>query len=88
MALGGPIFQPYHDPDSWIAALRSCGYTAAYAPQIPDGFIPADFAGAADAANIRIAEVGVWNNPPRNIPRQPRMFVSLLPNLGFKSNPR
>jgi len=63
MRLGGPVFQPYHDPDSWIAALRSCGYTAAYAPQIPDGFTPADFAHAADAANIRIAEVGVWNNP-------------------------
>jgi sugar phosphate isomerase/epimerase len=63
MRLGGSIFQPYHDPDSWIAALRSWGYTAAYAPLIPDGFTPADFAGAADAANIRIAEVGVWNNP-------------------------
>jgi sugar phosphate isomerase/epimerase len=63
MRLGGPIFQPYHDPEGWITALRSCGYTAAYAPQIPDGFRAADFVSAADAAGIRIAEVGVWNNP-------------------------
>jgi sugar phosphate isomerase/epimerase len=63
MRLGGPLFQPYEDPDSWIAALRPWGYTAAYAPQIPDGFTPADFASAAGAAGIRIAEVGVWNNP-------------------------
>ena len=32
MRLGGPLFQNFFDPDSWIAALRERGYRAAYCP--------------------------------------------------------
>jgi sugar phosphate isomerase/epimerase len=65
MRLGGPIFQRYADPDAWVAAVQAKGYRAAYCPVRLDA---ADddiqrYAHAAQAADIVIAEVGVWNNP-------------------------
>lgn len=64
MRLGGPLFETYTDPDSWIAALKRLNYSAAYCPQIPEGSSVADFANAANKANIVIAEVGAWHNNP------------------------
>lgn len=64
MRLGAPLFEPYTDPDSWIAALRRANYAAAYCPQIPAGFTVSDFANAALRGNILIAEVGAWHNNP------------------------
>ena len=63
MRLGGPLFEPYLDPDDWVAALKRSGYRAAYCPEINDSYTPKDFAIAARTADILIAEVGVWNNP-------------------------
>jgi sugar phosphate isomerase/epimerase len=64
MRFGGPVFLKNPDPDTWIAELKQLGYTAANCPV--DQSAPLDvvrsFARAADAANIVIAEVGVWNN--------------------------
>ncbi len=65
MRLGGPVFETYHDPESWVAALRRLGYSAAYCPAEAaqgDDVIRA-YAQAAQAADVVIAEVGVWNNP-------------------------
>lgn len=64
MRLGGPLFETYTDPASWIEALNRQHYSAAYCPQIPPEFSPADFALAAQNANILIAEVGAWRNNP------------------------
>jgi sugar phosphate isomerase/epimerase len=63
MRLGGPLFQNFSDPDSWITALRERGYRAAYCPvqQMDDGIY--DYMQAAHNADIVIAEVGIWNNP-------------------------
>jgi len=63
MRLGGPIFEPYTDPESWVFALKQLGYRAAYCPDITAVYTPKDFALTAQAADIVIAEVGVWNNP-------------------------
>lgn len=64
MRLGGLIFEPYTDPDTWVTALQRANYTAAYCPQIPAGISVSDFERAARDANILIAEVGAWRNNP------------------------
>ncbi|MFM2032434.1 MAG: hypothetical protein RLZZ297_1199, partial [Chloroflexota bacterium] len=65
MRLGGPIDHTWQTPDHWIAAVRSWGYRAAYCPidERADSTTIAAYARAAAAADIVIAEVGVWNNP-------------------------
>jgi sugar phosphate isomerase/epimerase len=63
MRLGGPLFEPYSDPYGWVTALKRLDYRAAYCPELTGGHKPKDFASAARAADIVIAEVGVWNNP-------------------------
>lgn len=63
MRLGGPLSEPYTDPETWIIGLKQLNYRAAYCPNITDGFNPVDYARAAQEADIIIAEVGVWNNP-------------------------
>lgn len=65
MRLGGPVFEKYKDPDSWALAVKRLGYDAAYCPV---EFCASDedikgYRDAAKAANIVIAEVGIWNNP-------------------------
>jgi sugar phosphate isomerase/epimerase len=57
------LFDVPADPHGWAASLRGQNYSAAYCPEIPPGFTPADYAKAASAADIVIAEVGIWNNP-------------------------
>jgi sugar phosphate isomerase/epimerase len=63
MRLGAPIFDCPSDPDSWAAAVRREGYSAAYCPVIAPGYTPKDYRVAASRADLVIAEVGVWNNP-------------------------
>ena len=65
MRLGAPIFDDSSDPDAWINALRARGYTAAFCPldhTATDDLIR-QYAQAAQAADIVIAEVGAWSNP-------------------------
>lgn len=65
MRLGGPVFEKYADPDSWVLAVKRLGYNAAYCPvdfHASDEEIK-DYRDAAKAANIVIAEVGTWSNP-------------------------
>jgi len=65
MRLGGPTYTPYNDPQSWVQAVKSSGYRAAYSPVgiDADQATVRAYADAANAADIVIAEVGVWNNP-------------------------
>ena len=63
MRLGGPLFQNYSDPDTWIAALRERGYRASYCSVDHIDDTLHTYMQAARNAGILIAEVGVWNNP-------------------------
>jgi sugar phosphate isomerase/epimerase len=52
-------------PETWVAAVQSAGYGAAYCPVSADddaATIDA-YVQAASEANIVIAEVGAWSNP-------------------------
>lgn len=66
MRLGGPLFKEYKDPDSWISAVKTSGYRAAFCPvsaeRTNDAEIDA-YAKAAQSNDIVIAEVGAWSNP-------------------------
>jgi sugar phosphate isomerase/epimerase len=63
--LGGPVWQTYEDPDSWITAVKDFRYTAAYCPVPPEAGseVIRAFETAAEKADIVIAEVGAWSNP-------------------------
>ncbi len=65
MRLGAPIYEPFSDPDAWIAAVQRRGYRAAYCPVKPDADAATvqAYAAAAARADIVIAEVGAWSNP-------------------------
>jgi|WetSurMetagenome_2_1015567.scaffolds.fasta_scaffold191401_1 sugar phosphate isomerase/epimerase len=65
MRLGGPIFTPYADPNSWVDAVKALGYRAAYCPIGPeaDDATARAYAAAAAENDIVIAEVGAWSNP-------------------------
>ena len=65
MRLGGPVFEKNLNPERWAAALKKAGYSAAYCPvdeKAPQEMVW-EYAKAAEAANIVIAEVGAWSNP-------------------------
>jgi sugar phosphate isomerase/epimerase len=64
MRLGGPVFVEYSEPDGWIAALRRCGYSAAFCPVTSqdDPAMVRAYAKAAQEAGVAIAEVGAWSN--------------------------
>ena len=65
MRLGGPLFVDYQDPEGWVAAVQGWGYRAASCPvgSDADSSTIRAYEQAALAADIVIAEVGVWNNP-------------------------
>ncbi|MCH6233222.1 sugar phosphate isomerase/epimerase family protein [Cognataquiflexum rubidum] len=65
LRLGGPIFEKFDSPESWVAAVKNAGYRAAYCPvglNAGRDDIKA-YKKAADKADILIAEVGAWSNP-------------------------
>jgi sugar phosphate isomerase/epimerase len=79
MRLGGPVFADCSTPESWIAGLRSHGYTAAYCPleaKADDATVRA-YADAAAAADIVIAEVGAWSNPISRDDEERRQALAL-----------
>ena len=65
LRLGGPVFDKYEDPDSWVEALKRLGYRAAYCPveSVEGDDVVKAYAEAAEKADIIIAEVGAWSNP-------------------------
>ncbi len=63
--LGGPVFEKYDSPDTWVKSVQREGYTAAYCPvnaKTGSEAIKA-YQQAAKEADIVIAEVGAWSNP-------------------------
>ena len=68
MRFGGPVLKPFNNPEEWIKIMQDLGYNACTFPlnhTAPTSEIDA-YAAAAKAADIMIAEVGVWNNPISN----------------------
>ncbi len=65
MRLGAELRQEAAGPDEWVAALQARGYRAAIWPLggDPADDVVAAYVQAAEAADIRIAEVGAWSNP-------------------------
>lgn len=65
MRLGGSVFPGDKSPESWIEALKRCGFTAAFWPFDKPEVESTEnaFVKAARNNDIIIAEVGVWNNP-------------------------
>ncbi len=63
--LGGPLFDPYEDPEQWVAFLKKSGYRAVNSPVKPgeDEQVIAAYRKAAAKNDIVIAEVGAWSNP-------------------------
>jgi len=76
MRLGAPVTpQFYNNPETWIAALRERGYSAAYCPvgEDADPSEIAEYRAAAREADIVIAEVGIWRNmihPDKSVKRE------------------
>lgn len=65
MRLGGPIFDPFDSPETWVQRHRDAGYRAANCPfkaDTDDDTVRA-YAQAAADADLLIAEVGAWSNP-------------------------
>lgn len=65
LRLGGPVFEKYDSPDSWVKVVKTLGYRAAYCPvglNANSQEIKA-YEKAAKDADILIAEVGAWSNP-------------------------
>ena len=65
LRLGGPTFEKFNSPDSWVQVVKKLGYKAAYCPvsaSEKDDVVKA-YARAAKKADIIIAEVGAWSNP-------------------------
>lgn len=65
LRLGGPLFEKFDSPETWVAAVKNTGYRAVYCPvglQADNNEIKA-YKKAADKADILIAEVGSWSNP-------------------------
>lgn len=65
MRFGGPVLKPYSNPEEWVNNMKELEYTACIFPldyTNPTSKID-DYVTAAKAADIMIAEVGVWNNP-------------------------
>ncbi len=63
--LGGPVFEDFDGPDTWIAAVKRAGYRAANSPVVPgvDQQLVRAYENSASLNDIVIAEVGAWSNP-------------------------
>jgi sugar phosphate isomerase/epimerase len=64
MRLGGPVFVKTDDPEELARAHRALGYRAAYCPEvtIEDAARIRALRQAYEKHDVKIAEVGVWNN--------------------------
>ena len=64
MRFGGLLFKKWNSPEEWAVAAKDMGYSAVYFPvdykaeqSVIDGYMK-----AAEAADLVICEIGVWNN--------------------------
>lgn len=64
MRFGGLIFKKWRSPEEWAQAAIDYGYSAVYFPVNHTADIKTidGYKNAADAADLVICEIGVWNN--------------------------
>ena len=72
MRFGGPAVKKSSNAEEWVANMQEMGYTACIFPLEHDDPIEKidAYKNAAHAADILIAEVGVWNNPLTSDPAE------------------
>jgi len=63
--LGGPVFEKYGDPETWVQLLKKQGYRAALCPVDidSDDKVIELYRKSAEKNDIVIAETGAWCNP-------------------------
>lgn len=63
MRFGAPVYR-WSNPAEWIGRLQEAGYRATYCPvdEHASEEQAAEYLAAAQAADIQIAEVGIWRN--------------------------
>lgn len=72
MRFGGFIFKPWNNPEEWAQAAIEAGYSAVYFPvdhTAPQNVIDG-YKDAAEAADLVICEIGVWNNLLASDPKE------------------
>lgn len=64
MRLGGAIEKPYNSPEEWLGLVKELGYSTVLSPidSSADTDVKKDYLTCAQANNLVIGEVGVWNN--------------------------
>ena len=64
MRFGGFIFKKWNTPEEWAQAALEAGYSAVYFPvdHTADQKVIDGYKNAAEAADLVICEIGVWNN--------------------------
>ena len=64
MRFGGFIFKKWNTPEEWAQAALEAGYSAVYFPvdYTADQKVIDGYKNAAEAADLVICEIGVWNN--------------------------
>ena len=64
MRFGGFIFKKWNNPEEWAQAAIEAGYSAVYFPvdHTADLKVIDGYKNAAEAADLVICEIGVWNN--------------------------
>ncbi len=69
---GGPVWPEENSVEAWVTAVQQAGYRATLCPVSPeaDSDTRQAYAGAAQKADITIAEVGAWSNPLSSDPVQ------------------
>ena len=89
MRLGSPLPETWDSPAGWVAALQRHGFRAAYWPlgDDADADTAGEYADAAAAADVVIAEIGAWSNPlsPDAPTRAAAHIRSVAASLGLKT---
>lgn len=77
MRFGGFIFKKWNTPEEWAQAAIEAGYSAVYFPvdYTADQKVIDGYRQAADAADLVICEIGVWNNTLERDPEKRKANV-------------
>lgn len=77
MRFGGFIFKKWNSPEEWAQAALEAGYSAVYFPvnHTADQKTIDGYKNAAEAADLVICEIGVWNNTLERDPEKRRANI-------------
>src|ERR1700741_2370055 len=79
MRIGAPLAARFDSPADWIRAVTEAGYGAAFWPLDfdADESTVREYAAAARAADLVIAEIPAWGNPIDRDPARSRAAIEL-----------